>query len=114
MKKSKLSHRITWRIIAVISFFNVLILAAIFVFVFRVSLKNSDMRGQYVVDDVEGRIESMLWAIHLGAVNSRDDIERNMESPEQVFDALERQIVVNHFMDCFAAFEPNYFEDQGR
>ncbi len=114
MKKSKLSHRITWRIIAVISFFNVLILAAIFVYVFRVSLKNSDMRGQYVVDDVEGRIESMLWAIHLGAVNSRDDIERNMESPEQVFDALERQIVVNHFMDCFAAFEPNYFEDQGR
>jgi len=114
MKKSKLSRHITWHVIGIMSFFNVLIIGAILVFVFRVSLVNSDMRGQYVVDGIEGKIESTLWAVHVGASNSRNEIERNMESPEQVFDALEREITVNQFMGCFAAFEPDYFEGQGR
>ncbi len=114
MKKSKLSRRITWRVIGIITFFNVLIIGAMFVFVFRASLMNSNMRGQYVVDGIEGKIESVLWAVHVGAANSRDEIERNLESPEQVFDALEREITVNQFMGCFAAFEPDYFKGQGR
>ncbi len=114
MKKSKLSWRITWRVIGIMSFFNVLIIGGILVFVLRVSLLNSDMRGQYVVDGIEGKIESMLWAVHVGASNNRDEIERNLGSPEQVFDALEREITANQFLGCFAAFEPDYFEGQGR
>ena len=100
MKRSKLSGRITWRVIGIMSSFNVLIIGVILVFVFRVSLKNSDMRGQYVVDGIEGKIESLLWAVHVGAANNRDEIERNLGSPEQVFDALEREITVNQFMGC--------------
>ena len=114
MKKSKLSHRITWHVIGIMSFFNVLIIGVILVFVFRVSLMNSDMRGQYVVDGIEGKIESLLWAVHVGAANSRDEVERNLDSPEQVFDALEREITVNEFKGQFAAFEPDYFLGQGR
>ena len=114
MKKVRLSHRITWRVIGIISFFNVLIIGVILVFVFSVSLMNSDMRGQYVVDGIEGKIESLLWAVHVGAANSRDEVERNIDNPEQVFDALEREITANQFMGCFAAFEPDYFQDQGR
>ena len=98
--KGKLSRRITWRVIGIILFFNVLIIGAILGFVFIVSLMNSSSRGQYVVDGVEGKIESMLWAVHIAAANNRDEIERNLESPEQVFDALEREINVNHFMGC--------------
>ena len=114
MKKYQLSRRITWRVIAIMSLFNVLIIGAILVFVLRVSLMNSDMRGQYVVDGIEGKMESTLWAVHVGAANNRDELERNLESPEQVFDAMEREITVNQFMGCFAAFEPDYFEGQGR
>ena len=114
MKKSKLSRRITWHVIGIMSFFNVLIIGVILVFVFEVSLMNSDMRGQYVVDGIEGKIESLLWAVHVGAANSRDEIERNLDSPEQVFDALEREISVNECIGCFAAFEPDYFKGQGR
>jgi sigma-B regulation protein RsbU (phosphoserine phosphatase) len=95
-------------------FFNVLIIGAMIWSVFRVSLVNSSMRGQYVVDGIEGKIGSMLWAVHTLVDNNRDEIERNMESPEQVFAALEREISVNQFMDCFAAFEPDYFKGQGR
>ena len=114
MKKSSLSRRITWRVIGIILFFNVLIIGAITWSVLRVSFLNSSMRGQYVVDGIEGKLESTLWAVHIAAANSRDAIGRNLGSPEQVFDVLEREIRVNKFMDCFAAFEPNYFEGQGR
>jgi sigma-B regulation protein RsbU (phosphoserine phosphatase) len=114
MKKSKLSRRITWRVIAIMSFFNVLIIGAMFWSVFRISLVNSNMRGQYVVDGIVGKIESMLWAVHISAANNRDEVERNLESPEQVFDALEREISVNQLLGCFAAFEPDYFKGQGR
>ncbi len=114
MKKSKLSRRITWHVIGIMSFFNVLIIGVILAFVFEVSLMNSDMRGQYVVDGIEGKIESLLWAVHVGAANSRDEIERNLDGPEQVFDALEREISVNECIGCFAAFEPDYFKGQGR
>ena len=115
MSKSKLSQRITWRVIGIMSFFNVLIIVAILWSVFRISLMNSSMRGQYVVDGIEGKIESMLRAVQIAAANNRDEIERNLGSPEQVFDALEREINVNNrFIGCFAAFEPDYFKDQGR
>jgi sigma-B regulation protein RsbU (phosphoserine phosphatase) len=95
-------------------FFNVLIIGAMLTFVFIVSLMNSSSRGQYVVDGIEGNMESSLWGVHVAASNNRDEIERNLESPEQVFAALKREINVNEFLGCFAAFEPDYFKNQGR
>ena len=114
MRKSKLSNRITWRVIGIMLFFNVLIIGAMLTFVFIVSLMNSSSRGQYVVDGIEGKIESTLWGAHEAASNNRDEIERNLESPERVFDALERELSVNRFLGGFAAFEPDYFKGQGR
>ena len=114
MRKSKLSSRITWRVIGIMLFFNVLIIGAMLTFVFIVSLMNSSSRGQYVVDGIEGKIESTLWGAHEAASNNRDEIERNLESPERVFDALERELSVNRFLGGFAAFEPDYFKGQGR
>ena len=115
MKMGKLSRRITWRVIGIMSFFNVVIIGVIVAFVFEISLLNSSMRGQYVVDGIEGEVESMLKAVQIGAANNRAEIERNLESPERVFDALEREILVNtKFIGCFAAFEPDYFKGQGR
>ena len=115
MKKSKLSRRITWHVIGIMSFFNVLIIGAILTFVFVVSLMNSSMRGKNLVDGIEDKIESMLRTVQIAAANNRAEVERNLESPEQVFAALEREILVNEkFIGCFAAFEPDYFESQGR
>ena len=42
MKKSKLSRRITWRVIGIMSFFNVLIVGVIVAFVFVLSLGNGN------------------------------------------------------------------------
>ena len=114
-KKSKLSRRISWRVIGIMLFFNMLIIGAIIAFVFMISLLNSSVRGRCVVDGVEGKIESMLRAVQIAAANNRAEVERNLGSPKQVFDALNREIKVNNkFIGCFAAFEPDYFKDQGR
>lgn len=80
MKKSKLSRRITWRVIAIISFFNVLIVAAIVAFVFIFSLGNGSMRGQYVTDGIAGNVETMLQLAKTVTFNNRTDIEANLDS----------------------------------
>lgn len=50
MRKSELSRRITWRVIGIVSFFNVIIVGIIAVFIFVLSLENGGVRGQYVAD----------------------------------------------------------------
>ena len=115
MKKSKLSRRITWRVIGIMSFFNVLIVGVIVAFVFVLSLGNGSMRGQYVTDGIAGNVETMFQLAKTVTFNNRSDIEANMDSPEHVFDALERIMKINkRLAGCFVAFEPDYFKGQGR
>ena len=115
MKKSKLSRRITWRVIGIMSFFNVLIIAAIIAFVFIFSLGNSSVRGLYVTDGIAGNIETMSHVAKTAVFNNRVEVEDNLDSPEKVFNALERIMKVNKRLSgCFAAFEPEYFKGQGR
>ena len=59
MSKNKLSRRITWRVIGIMVFFNVLIIAAILFFVRDVSLLLGSSRCQYVSEGIGGKIESM-------------------------------------------------------
>ena len=115
MKKSKLSRRITWRVIGIMSFFNVLIVGVIVAFVFVLSLGNGSMRGQYVTDGIAGNVETMHQLAKTVTFNNRSDVEANMDSPEHVFDALERIMKINkRLAGCFVAFEPDYFKGQGR
>jgi len=115
MRKSKLSRRITWRVIGIMSFFNVLIVGVIVAFVFVFSLGNGSMRGQYVTDGFASNVETMLQFGKSVTFNNRSEVEANMDSPEHVFDALERIMKINkRLAGCFVAFEPDYFKGQGR
>ena len=114
-KKSKLYRRITWRVILIMVFFNVLIIGAILVFVFMISLFNSGMRGQYVIDGIGGKVESLLHVVKTAAVNNCVAVEASLDSPEKVFDTLERELQVNkRLVGCFAAFEPDFYKSEGR
>ena len=115
MKKSKLSRRITWRVILTMSFFNVLIVGVIVVFVFLLSLGSGSTRGQYVTDGIVGNVETMLQLAKTVTYNNRKEVEANMDSPGHVFEALEQILTVNkRLAGCFVAFEPDYFKGQGR
>ena len=114
-KKTKLSRRITWRVIAIVSITNVLVIGAIFMFVMAMCLLESIMRAQYLMEGIEGRIETMVQVVKTATFNNRDEVEAHLESPEAVFDALERELRVNkRLVGCFAAFEPDYYKGQGR
>ena len=115
MKKSKLSRRITWRVIGIMSFFNVLIVGVIAAFVSFLSLGNGSVRGQYVTDGIASNIETMLQLGKTVTYNNRTVVEANMDKPEHVFGALEQIIKINkRLAGCFVAFEPDYFKGQGR
>ena len=114
-KKTKLSRRITWKVIGIVSITNVLVIGAIFMFVMAMCLLESDMRAQYLMEGIEGRIETMVQVVKTATFNNRDEVEAHLESPEAVFDALERELRVNkRLVGCFAAFEPDYYKGQGR
>ena len=115
MKKSHLSRRITWRVIGIITFFNVLIVGIIAVFVFVMSFGNGSVRGMYVSDGIAKNVETMLQLAKTVTYNNRTVVEANMDSPEHVFNALEQIMKVNkRLAGCFVAFEPDYFKGQGR
>ena len=114
-KKSKLSRRITWRVIGIVLIINVLVIGVVFMFDLAVALMESDMRAKYLIEGVEGRIETMVQVVKTATFNNRDEVEAHLESPEAVFDALERELRVNkRLVGCFAAFEPDYYQGQGR
>lgn len=113
MKKSRLSRRITWRVIGIMMFFNVLIIGAILAFVYVISLGNSTMRGQYVTDGISHNIEIMLQMVKTAAFNNRVSVEASMDSPEHLFETLEQILQVNkRLAGCFVAFEPDFFKGQ--
>ena len=113
--KGKISRRISWRVIGIMTFFNVLTVGAIVAFVFVFSLGNGSMRGQYVTDGIAGNVETMLQLAKTVTFNNRTVVEANMDSPEHVFDALEHIMTINkRLAGCFVAFEPDYFKGQGR
>ena len=114
-RKSKLARRITWRVILIMLFFNVFIIGAVLLFDMGMSLVNSEMRAQNQIEGIEGKLETMIQVVKTAASNNRVEVEANLDSPEKVFDALERELSVNkRLVGCFAAFEPEYYKSQGR
>ena len=114
-RQSKLSRRITWRVILIVTFINVLIIGAILLFVFIISTMISGMRASSAIDGINGKFESMHRAVEVASKNNAAMIENYLDSPEQVFQAIERELKLNpQYVGCFAAFEPDYFKSQGR
>ena len=57
----------------------------------------------------------MVQVVKTATFNNRDAVEAHLENPEAVFDALEHELRVNkRLVGCFAAFEPDYYQGQGR
>ena len=115
MSQSKLSRRITWHVILIMTIFNVLIIGAVILINLRFSYKESEVRALNLMDAISGKLMNMKRAVEIAAINNLAEIEKNLDSPEKVLDALEYELRQNkHYLGCGAAFEPNYFATQGR
>ena len=115
MKRSKLSRFITWRVIGIMVFFNVLIFGAVFYFDLVASRLAGELRSKHVISAIEGRLNTIVQVVKTTSKNNLDAVEANLQSPEAVFQTLEKELKLNpHLTGCFAAFEPNYFPEYGR
>ncbi len=115
MKRSKLSRFITWRVIGIMVFFNVLIFGAVFYFDLVASRLAGELRSKHVISAIEGRLNTIVQVVKITSKNNLDAVEANLQSPEAVFQTLEKELKLNpHLEGCFAAFEPNYFPEYGR
>ena len=115
MKRSKLSRFITWRVIGIMVFFNVLIFGAVFYFDLMASRLAGELRSKHVISAIEGRLNTIVQVVKITSKNNLDAVEANLQSPEAVFQTLEKELKLNpHLEGCFAAFEPNYFPEYGR
>ena len=115
MKRSKLSRFITWRVIGIMVFFNVLIFGAVFYFDLVASRLAGELRSKHVISAIEGRLNTIVQVVKTTSKNNLDAVEANLQSPEAVFQTLEKELKLNpHLEGCFAAFEPNYFPEYGR
>jgi hypothetical protein len=61
------------------------------------------------------KIATTISGMEMNAMNVFDEVEKNMESPESVINALKSKAGLNpDAKGYFAAFEPDHFPQKGR
>ena len=114
-KKSKLSRRITWRVILIVTLINMLIMGVVYLFNLITVEMEGEMRSQHIMDGIEGKMTVMLRAVEITAANNLAEFETSLDSPEQVYGAMEHELRLNsHYLGCGMGFVPDYYASQGR
>lgn len=69
---------------------------------------------QDVLENANGKVEGMLNKVEVSTVNNLAEIQENLGSPEEVFDAMEKELDLNfHIVGYGVGFVPNYFPEEG-
>ena len=109
------ASRLTWRIIGAICLINVIVIACVLLFVMAGATMQSGDRYQQIIDFTDEKLETVLTAVEVSAVNNINEVEDNIDHPDKIYEALIEMLKLNpHVVGCFAAFEPNYFKQTGR
>lgn len=114
-KTRSFARRLTWRIILILTFINLLVVGAVLFFVFVGMFVQGEMRSRDLINLISGKMDTMLTSVEVSAANNVGELEKHLDSPEHVFGVLEKELRLNkHYMACFAAFEPNYYKTGGK
>jgi sigma-B regulation protein RsbU (phosphoserine phosphatase) len=115
MGKSKLSRRITWHVIMIMVFFNVMIIGAVLFVCMKMSKNEAKIRAQHLTDAIDTKMETMLAVVEKTTSHSLTEVEEHLDSPEAVFAILEHELrLYPSYLCCFVGFEPDYYPSQGR
>ena len=114
-KHRSFARRLTWRIILILSLIHLFVIGAVVFLVIISSAIQSQQRSMDMINVIGGELDKMLTSVEVSATNNVAELEEHLESPEKVFDVLEKELKLNKtYFGCFAAFEPNYYESQGK
>ena len=74
----------------------------------------SDNHYSDVLDLTNEKVQGILRAVEVSAVNVREGVERDLSTPEAVYASLERELGLNpHLRGCAIAFVGDYFPEEG-
>ena len=79
-EKSKLSKRITGRIILITLLFNLFIITAVGMFSLVMSLVNGEMRADYLIDGMENKLETLLQVVKAMSCSMMHTLQRKTTS----------------------------------
>ena len=117
-KKKKIrsfAGRLSRRIILVMLLVNVFTIGAVLLFVVFGMMRQNGEHFSFTMDYTGEKLETMLTAVEVTAVNNVAEVEAHLQQPDMVYAALEKELKLNtHVVGCFAAFDPDYFPDKGR
>ena len=108
------SSRLTRRIVMVV--LAVMLVVAALITSFTVIGMGLQMEDHYqgIVEFTNEKLSSLLSTVEISANNNVDELEQNLGSPKEVFDALARELQLNPHVTGFGfAFVPDYFPSQG-
>lgn len=77
----------------------------------------AEAHGRYVglMSIASEKIAKTIRGVEMNALNEFDEVQKHLDTPESVIAALESKTSLNpEVRGYFAAFEPYYFQDEGR
>ena len=117
MKFQSFSKRLSLRLIIVVLLLMALMGAGMMWWT-TIVVRNFNERFFYVMMDfTSGTIEKELRGVEVSTVSHAGVVRRHLDSPASVFKHLERNLLLvprsSGILGYFAAFEPNYFPEEG-
>lgn len=81
----------------------------------QAALAGSNARYVGMMNVASEKIAKTVRGMEMNAMNEFDEVEKHLDSPEAVIEALKSKVSLNpDVRGYFAAFEPNYFKEKGQ
>lgn len=109
------SGRITRRIVLSMLLLMSFISSLIYLFAQKEITDLTSVHYQDILETTNDKVEGMLDKVEVSAVNNLAEIQESLETPEEVLNALEKELLLNpHIVGYGVGFNPDYYPEKGR
>ncbi|MBR1573469.1 MAG: SpoIIE family protein phosphatase [Bacteroidales bacterium] len=114
-KYHSFSGRLTRRVVAVMLLTLTVLFGLLLLFAVVGMTVMAKDHYQDMLELTNEKVERMLTAVEVSSVNNVDAIQLNLSRPEDVVEALKKELRLNpHIIGCGVAFAPGYFPAKGQ
>ncbi len=109
------SGRITRRIVLSMLLLMSFISSLIYLFAQKEITDLTSVHYQDILETTNDKVEGMLDKVEVSAVNNLAEIQESLETPEEILNALEKELLLNpHIVGYGVGFNPDYYPEKGR
>ena len=114
-RKSKFARRLTWRIILIFTLCNIFIIGLVLLLVIAMQRLQAETHARDMINNINGKMETMVKSVEMSARNNVYEIEDNLDSPDKLLEAMEKELRMNpHYIGLAAGFESNFYSRYGK